>query len=133
MPRVRRRAHAHYAEVVGRSIEAGETVALLQATTQRHACGTESHVSIACADDSERRSPAVVEPSTPSGASFRLGEELWWVVATFPVGGIAFLPTAPVRGDSRGARITVHDYTWTMRSFALSALLISVFVRRFIR
>lgn len=79
------------------------------------------------------RSPAVVEHSTPSGASVRLGEELWWVVATFPVGGIAFSYRRPRFVETRGARITVHDYTWTMRSFALSALLISVFARRFIR
>jgi hypothetical protein len=79
------------------------------------------------------RSSTVVEHSTPSGISVRLGEEMWWVVATFPVGGIAVAYRRPRFVEARGARITVPDYTWTMRGFALTALLISVFARRFIR
>jgi len=58
---------------------------------------------------------------------------MWWVVATLPVGGIAFSYRRPRFVEIRGARITVHDYVWTMRGFALAALLLSVFARRFIR
>ncbi len=79
------------------------------------------------------RSSAVVEHPTPSGIPVRLGEEMWWVVVTFPVGGVAFSYRRPRFVEIREARITVHDYTWTMRGVALAALLMSVFARRSIR
>jgi hypothetical protein len=58
---------------------------------------------------------------------------MWWVVATFPVGGIAFSYRRPRFVEIREVRIAVPDYTWTMRGFALASLLMSVFARRFIR
>jgi hypothetical protein len=79
------------------------------------------------------RSSVVVEHSTPSGDPVRLGADVFWVVATFPVGGIAFSYRLPRFVENRDARIAVHDYIWATRGFALASLLMSVFARRFIR
>jgi hypothetical protein len=79
------------------------------------------------------RSSTVVEHLTPSGIPVRLVEEMWWAVATVPAGGIAVSYRRPRFVETREARITVHDYTWTMRGVALASLLVSVFARRFIR
>ncbi|HET7846344.1 MAG TPA: hypothetical protein VFL72_02560 [Acidimicrobiia bacterium] len=79
------------------------------------------------------RSPVVVERPTPFGEPVRLGADMWWVVATFPVGGIAFSYRRPRFVEVRGTRIAVHDYIWAARGFALVVLLMSVLTRRFIR
>jgi len=58
---------------------------------------------------------------------------MWWVVAAFPVGGIAFSYRRPRFVEVRETRLAVRDYIWAARGFALAVLLMSVFARRFIR